>query len=112
MNQETAELIENIIDDGGYWIGYWVSKGQHNPDSQTYKVYLLPEYVESWASKTITYQDLFDAAKKLATGEVSINSNTKAVCQQIISDPSDVDYDAEDADCIIQVALFGDVVFG
>lgn len=112
MNHETAKLIENIIDDGGYWIGYWVVKGEHDPSNQTYKVYLQPEYVEDWKSKTITYQDLLEASRKLATGEVSVNSNTKSVCQQIISDPSDVDYDAEDADCIIQVALFGEIMFG
>lgn len=112
MKPELAELFENIIDDGGYAIGYWVSQGHHDAHAQTYRVTLLPEYVESWVSKTITYQDLYNACNLLATGEVSVNSNTKKVCQAIVTDPDDVDYDAEDADVIIQVALFGDIIFG
>lgn len=112
MNAELTELFENIIDDGGYAIGYWVSKGHHDADAHTYKVTLQDECVDEWKSKTITYQDLYDASKKLASGEVKVNSATKKVCQQIVTDASDVDYDADDADVIIQVALFGEIVFG
>jgi hypothetical protein len=114
MNQEQLELIENLCDDASYGgIGYWASEATNDPKTRTYDVVVMAEYLDDEIkSKTLTYEDILEASRKLATGEVSINPTTKAVCQQIISDATDVDYDAEDADCIIQVAMFGDVLFG
>jgi hypothetical protein len=115
MNLEHAQLFEFICDDASYGgIGYWASSADNNPEKQTYSVEVRPEYRDDEIKdKVLTYQDLYDACEKLATGKVSVNSNTKQVCQQIILDPTDdVDYDAEDADCIVQVAMFGEIVFG
>ena len=115
MNQEQAELFEMLVDDAGMSIDYWASTAEHNTEARTYAITLLPDCVDETAGvvdKTITYQDLLDATRKLATGEVSVNHTTKAVCQTIISDPSDVDYDATDTDVIVQVAMFGEIVFG
>ena len=114
MNLEHAELFENICEDAGMIIGYWAGSASNNPEKQTYSVKVLAEYRDDEIKdKVLTYQDLYDACEKLATGKVSVNSNTKKVCQQIILDPTDdVDYDAEDADCIVQVAMFGEILFG
>lgn len=115
MNQEQQELFELICDDAGMSIDYWASEAEHDSGNQTYAITLLPDCVDETAgvvSKTISYQDLLDATRKLATGQVKVNSATKAVCQAIIADPSDVDYDATDTDVIVQVAMFGEIVFG
>ena len=115
MNQEQLELFEMIVDDAGMSIDYWADTAEHNAGKQTYQVTLLPDCVDETAGvvdKTITYQDLLDATRKLASGEVKVNPTTKSVCQAIMSDPSDVDYDATDTDVIVQVAMFGEIVFG
>jgi hypothetical protein len=115
MNQEQLELFEMIVDDAGMSIDYWAETAHHNTENQTYQITLLPDCVDETAGvvdKTVSYQDLLDATRKLATGEVSVNPATKSVCQAIISDPADVDYDATDTDVIVQVAMFGEIVFG
>lgn len=115
MNQEQKETFENICDDAGMVISYWASTAQHDTEKQTYSITLLPDCVDETAgvvSKTITYQDLLDATKKLAEGKVQVNNYTKATCQEIIAGQEDIDYDGTDADVIVQVALFGEIVFG
>jgi hypothetical protein len=115
MNQEQLELFGMIVDDAGMSIDYWADTAEHSTEKQTYQITLLPDCVDETAgvvSKTISYQDLLEATEKLARGQVKVNPTTKSVCQAIISDPSDVDYDATDTDVIVQVAMFGEIVFG
>jgi len=112
MNAELKEVLGFICDDAGMSIDYWAETATHDEANQTYTITLLPDCVDTFETKTVTYQDLYEASKKLASGEVKVNSATKAVCQQLVTDPSDVDYDATDADVIVQVALFGEIVFG
>jgi hypothetical protein len=115
MNAELKEVLGFICDDAGMSIDYWAETATHDEANQTYTVTLLDDCVDEDAGvvgKTVTYQDLYDASKRLASGEVKVNSATKAVCQQLVTDPSDVDYDATDADVIVQVAMFGEIVFG
>lgn len=112
MNAELVELFGNLVEDAGYTIGYWAEEATHDESKQTYSVTVQEEFADEYESKVLTYADLLEASKKLASGEVKVNSQTKSVCQAIISDPSDVDYDAEDADVIVQVAMFGEIIFG
>jgi hypothetical protein len=115
MNQEQKEALENICDDAGMSISYWARTAHHDNENQTYAITLLPDCVDETAgivSKTITYQDLLDATRKLATGEVEANNYTRSTCQEIIAGQDDIDYDGTDADVIVQVALFGEIVFG
>jgi hypothetical protein len=115
MNAELKEVLGFICDDAGMSIDYWAETATHDEANQTYSITLLDDCVDETAgvvNKTVTYQDLYEASKRLASGEVKVNSATKAVCQQLIADPSDVDYDATDADVIVQVAMFGEIVFG
>ena len=112
MNDNLVELFGNIIEDAGYAIGYWADEAHHDADARTYAVTIQDEYADEFENKTLTYDDLLEASKKLASGAIKVNSQTKSVCQAIVSDPSDVDYDADDADVIVQVAMFGEIVFG
>lgn len=112
MNEAQAELFSMLVEDAGMFIGYWAEDATHDEAKQTYQVNVQDEFVEDYPGKTLTYADLLEATKKLARGEVKVNSVTKSVCQAILADPEDVDYDAEDADVIVQVAMFGEIVFG
>jgi hypothetical protein len=115
MNQEQIEIFEFICDDAGMSIGYWAKTAEHDTEKRTYAITLLPDCLDETAGvvdKTISYQDLLDATEKLASGKIQVNRSTKSVCQAIMADPSDVDYDATDTDVIVQVAMFGEIVFG
>lgn len=116
MKTELAELLEFICDDAGMSIDYWATEATNEPSSKTYSVKVNPEYVgDNVQDKVITYQELYEACDKIAKGEVSANQYTKSICEQITSDEvdySDIDYDATDADVIVQVAMFGEIVFG
>jgi hypothetical protein len=46
-------------------------------------------------------------------GNQPIGTHLKAMARRILfDDPEDVDYDAGDADVLVQAALFGDIVYG
>jgi hypothetical protein len=116
-DERLATLFEYLIEDAGMAIGYWAESAVHDSNKQTYTITVDVWTDVGFETKVLTYKNLYEATQKIADGEVSINPRTKAVCQQIISDPTDVDYDdvdydAEDADCIVQVAMFDDVLFG
>jgi len=107
MNQEQIEIFEFICDDAGMSIGYWAKTAEHDTEKRTYAITLLPDCLDETAGvvdKTISYQDLLDATEKLASGKIQVNRSTKSA--------SDVDYDATDTDVIVQVAMFGEIVFG
>lgn len=116
MKTELANLFEFICDDAGMAIDYWAVEATNEPSTKTYSVKVNPEYVgDNVQDKVITYQELYEACEKVADGRASANPYTKSICEQITSaevDYSDIDYDATDADVIVQVAMFGEIVFG
>ena len=114
-NAELVELLEYICDDAGMIIGYWADEATNNPETQTYSVIVNPSYKgDEVQDKVLTYENIYNAIKQIANEVVSANDATKIVCEQIAEgkDLSDVDYDATDADVIIQVAMFGEILFG
>ena len=116
MKPELVELFEFICDDAGMSIDYWAVEATNEPSKKTYSVKVNPEYVgDNVQDKVITYQELYEACEKIAKGEVSANLATKSICEQITNDEvdyQDIDYDGTDADAIVQVAMFGEIVFG
>jgi hypothetical protein len=118
VRTELAELFEFICDDAGMSIDYWAVEATNEPSKKTYSVKVNPDFVGgNVQDKVISYQELYEACEKVAKGEVSANPATKSICEQIVSSDSDVDYqdidyDATDADVIVQVAMFGEIVFG
>lgn len=63
---------------------------------------------------TVTLEDVKRAIRKLAgTEPVKYAGPTiRSECRGLIFDPEEVDYDADTADVIVQVAIFGEVVYG
>jgi hypothetical protein len=104
------EVITDIIDGaecGG--INYWASRSVNDPDNRT----LTITDGEDDKTITITYDQIVNAISDLTNGRVSISP---AIRDAITSDLASGDYgcymDATCYDVIIQVALFGDVVYG
>jgi hypothetical protein len=112
-DERLATLFEYIVDDAGMAIGYWAESAVHDSNKQTYTITVNVWTEDDFETKVLTYEDLYEAARKIADGEVEINSATKSVCIDIVHGVvEDVDYDADDADIIVQVAMFDDVLFG
>jgi hypothetical protein len=104
------EVITDIIDgaeEGG--IGYWASRSVNDLTNRTLTI------TDDQDNKptTITYDQIVNAISDLVNGRVSISSSIR---DAITSDLASGDYgcymDATCYDVIIQVALFGDVVYG
>jgi hypothetical protein len=108
------EVIDQVIDSAGYYIDYWATKGQQDTEAKTYKVWLDEEAREERGEKsvTLTYADLALAGEKLLTGRVKVRSDIREALSAgfIAGDAGSID--GEVADVVVQVAIFGDIIFG
>lgn len=113
MNQEQIEQVADLIDEAGYFINYWAVKGHHDTQAQTYAITLDEDAAEEFgkAKAVITYAQIDQAIRTLAKGGI-IRSDLTEQAQAYVSEPGDADLDAEFADCAVQVAIFGEVIFG
>jgi hypothetical protein len=107
------EAIENIICDAGMMIGYWATEAVVDGTNQTYKI-TEEEAHDGEGSRdfTLTYTDIVRAMMKLATGEVAVRSDIREQISNAFIDYDLSDIDGEGADVIVQVACFGDVIYG
>lgn len=108
----TTDLVIDLVDAAGYGIT-WADQAHLDEDAQTYTLD-LDEDATLEAGKpqvTLTFQAIQDALAKLAQGEMT-NQVIAQACQVALESPGDADIDSETADCVIQVAVFGEVVFG
>ena len=113
MNGYTAtDLVVDLVDAAGYGIT-WADQAHLDEDAQTYTLDLDEDAAEEAGKSqvTVTFQDIHAALVKLAQGEMTHQVIAQA-CQVALENPEDADIDSETADCVIQVAVFGDVVVG
>lgn len=108
----TTDLVIDLVDSAGYGIT-WADQGRLDEDAQTYTLDLDEDAsLEAGKSQvTVTFQDIKTALAKLAQGGMTHQVIAQA-CQVALDSPGDADIDSETADCVIQVAVFGEVVFG
>ena len=108
-----VEAIENIICDAGVWIGYWASNGVVDETNQTYIITEEEAHDGEGARDfTLTYTDIVRAMVKLAKGEVAVRQDIREAINEAFINYDESDLDGEVADVIIQVACFGDVIYG
>jgi uncharacterized protein YtpQ (UPF0354 family) len=104
------EVITDIIDGAeGGGINYWASRSINDSDNRT----LTITDREDNKTVTITYDQIVNAISDLVNRRVSISTHiTDAITSDLASEDYGCHMDAECYDVIIQVALFGDVVYG
>jgi hypothetical protein len=113
MKQEQIEQVADLIDEAGYFINYWAVKGHHDTEAKTYAI-TLDEHSAEYTDKpkvVITYAQVDEAIRKIAQGGI-VRSDLTEAAQAYVSEPGEADLDAEFADVAVQVAAFGEVVFG
>jgi hypothetical protein len=110
--QTARDILTTAIKGGtGYWA--WVSEIVRTDELDVTSVKFHANEEDDFEPKTITSADVKAAIRKLATEDVKYGANYKAVARALMFDGSmEADYDAGDADGIVQVAMFGEVVYG
>lgn len=110
MNVELSiEAIEDIIEGAGYGIHYWATKAVVDDEAQTYEV----TDGETGKSYLLHYQDINKAIQSLLDREVAIRSDiVDAIALDLMNYEDAHRMDSEAYDVIIQVACFGEVIYG
>lgn len=93
----------DLVDTAGYGIGYWAFSGAVDSKWNTYTV----KYFDDGERKevVISIWMIESAIEKILNGEVQCGYDIRKYIRED-------DIDAEVADVIIQVAAFGEVVYG
>ena len=109
-----SEMIEDIIDTAGYGIGYWATTATLDRLAETYTIEFDGEDFSDAPLNSglvvLTYAKIANAIHKIIDGGVVNDSLTQELNDTITS--GEMDIDSEMADCIIQLAIFNEIVYG
>lgn len=102
------EVIDDIIEGAGYEIGYWASKAVYDSEAQTYEV----TEEEDEKRYFLTYPIIAKAITSLVKGDITISPSIREAITLDLVSKEGCHMDGECYDVIIQVACFGDVIYG
>lgn len=114
-----ANILSTAIEGGcDYWadikaVRNPVSKA--DPDNFDLPHYLSARFLDREDRDSGGTVDLAGVAigiARILETNFKADPDLKCVCLQLLADPENADYDAGDADCIIQAALFNEIVYG
>lgn len=100
--EPVKDFAENYVLGSGF-LGYYSWHGGVVRVDGGYLFTLEDPYEEGWQDYQLTHQQLWDAFIDL------VNENAPCVSGLDVNDP---DIDAGIADCILQKAAYGDIVYG
>jgi hypothetical protein len=113
----TLECIETVIEMAGFGMTYWAASADWERSAERYTVRW--EQTEgdpdSLTERTVTYQQIANAMARIATDDIEgLSAETAAdVLTELRDTESEgAEIDSPDGDQILQVALFGKVVYG
>jgi hypothetical protein len=110
--------IEDLIDAGGYGIGYWCARAEIDEEKKTYTISPDAEAIDGGFKPTykLTYAKLAEVLVDIAIGKYEVGFPRKYAQEWLvatIAGEGDGGYlDSDIADVVIQIACFGEVVFG
>lgn len=100
---------------------YWADISLHSddPDNDGWNYAKVREVIDDWVTPVeygvetaVTASDMFAGAQKLTHPSSKVAAYIKRDVAGLLIDPDGVDWDAETADCILQFAVFGELVYG
>ena len=106
-----ASTCDDIITNALYanW-GWWGDAAKVDETHHIYSIEEIDEEGRVVGQYSLPLRDVADACARIITGSPAIRSDlAKQVASAITPDP---DIDADAADCILQVAVFGEVRYG
>lgn len=114
----TDQNILDILDAAGYGIAYWASKATVDEQARTYTVWQNADE-DLPAARVISFDEIAEAFNKLLLNDeprlVGAYVHKYFLYAYADRDASGIDaghIDAEAADVLVQVAWFGEVIFG
>lgn len=112
-DKECHDIMTTAYEDGRS-IGYWIAGARKLKRTKDLDVISFDIQTEEDAPKgqqwyTINAETIRKGVNLLLSSEFQVSSDIR---KQLIGDPDDMDVDIEGADCIIQAALFGEIVYG
>lgn len=120
----SSKFIEAIIGASPFSFGSWFHQVEDNwnshlpaPDAEDYRLTVRcddQDLEEGNLSKEVrlTGTDLQAAAQKIVDGQVDLASSYVHEIRLALQHPDDADVDAIGADAVLQVAIYGDVIYG
>jgi hypothetical protein len=108
-NYFLTDAIENS--DIGYWAEFKNIKRDNEKLIISFDIRDNDDEGERVSEKwhKITFNKILKATEKIKNGEVEIR---KDIAQQFIGKPEDWDYDIEGIDCVIQIVVFNELIYG
>lgn len=112
-DEEEAELVENIIESGGYGINYWAQSAVIDDEAKTYTVTEQEDYSNDLRHipeeagvipYVLTHKSLLDALVERAKVEPD--------AMLAITEKDGGYIDSDVADHVIQIAAFGELIYG
>lgn len=100
------EWMDCLIEMAGYGMGYWAHRAEES-DPDRYTVWWLDDDTEK--RKTVRRGALARAVQKILT-QPMVNEHYHRQMNAAVYDAGEIDSDL--ADIVVQVALFGEVVYG
>ena len=115
VTKEFCSDVLIIASEGG--LNYWAERVRVTDDADDQlreSISFIREDDESYPAErfTVNHEDVVRGIQKLLNGEVHVNAAIREYIHRgvITNDAGNIDSDA--ADCIVQAAAFGDVVYG
>lgn len=106
--------VEDMLDSAGYGIGYWCERGVIDRDKRTYTVTPDEEarfYEEYRKDFVIGFDDIVRTLLEIAVGKHKVGY-PREYAQKWLVDKDGGHLDSDIMDVTIQIACFGEVVFG
>ena len=121
FNQLAWDILCTACEGGG--ISYWAEgrNAKRDDDLNWLQIDLRPDRDEGAAFKkgdprndwkTIGVEQIAEGMRRIASGECKVRADIRQTVIMCLVDPENGDHDAEIADCIIQAAMFNELVFG
>jgi len=115
------ETLLDILDTAGYGINYWADAATIDRKAKTYTIHEQePQDDDGEGVYTVTFDKLHETYWRIVAGEFSMGGQVrsyfvKAALDGAANDDDDIDaghIDSEAADVLVQIAAFGEIVYG
>ena len=102
--------LDDILTNALYACWGWWGRCTHAPGEGAYNIQELDDIGEVVATHPFTLDSIARACASIISGEVPLRPDLAKQVRSAVSDDPDIDADA--ADCVLQLAVFGEVRYG
>lgn len=122
MYKVTDSEIEDIIDAAGYGINYWCVRGHIDSEARTYTITVDPDLAEHGQEPIVLeFDQIVQVGIQIADGYYQMSESIRDYFGEwhnaLLADDEESQWaggyiDSDAGDVLIQIACFGEVVYG